>query len=229
MNVLPSLRNASIHVLAVLLALLCVACVSTSDPQSTAASVSTESELESDLRPESVVSEPGRKVHRMTIEQIARSIPVVTNGLSWTEQFEADEPMNMFSTLAMALGVPDYLLVTAENVEPGLIIAKFMQDASYRVCARWIERDRLLPPEERTLIVHEDWASVDETDVKESLGALQLRFFSRSVESIDDPVIEDLYEAFQIAAQAAPNGHAADDGWFATCIILMTDPEFIIY
>lgn len=116
---------------------------------------------------------PGRAVHRLTVEQLARSIPIVTGGIEWTEDFGQGE-QDMLEILSGTLGAPDYVLVTSENLEPSLIIAKFMQDAAVRVCAKWVARDRDLAPAERTLVVHESWASQDEEDVKSSIRALQL-------------------------------------------------------
>ncbi|MEZ4267921.1 MAG: hypothetical protein R3F39_16225 [Myxococcota bacterium] len=171
---------------------------------------------------------PGRAVHRMTVEQLARSIPVITGGIAWTEDFGAGE-LDILDLLAGTLGAPDYTLVVTENLEPSLIIAKFMQDASQRICAKWTTRDRALAAGQRTLIVHDDWESTAEADVKRSLRALQLRFFARRVAPGDDAPIADLYELFTDAASAAPAGKAADDGWLGVCIAMMTDPEFVLY
>jgi hypothetical protein len=171
---------------------------------------------------------PGRAVHRMTIEQLARSIPVVTGGIAWTEDFGAGE-LDILALLSGTLGAPDYTLVVTENLEPSLVIAKFMQDASQRICAKWLTRDRDLPAAERTLITHADWSSTAEADVKQSLRALQLRFFSRRVAPGDDAPIADLYQLFTESAAAAPASQAADDGWLGVCIAMMTDPAFVLY
>ncbi len=171
---------------------------------------------------------PGRAVHRMTIEQLARSIPVVTGGIAWTEDF-GQGPVDILAVLSGTLGAPDYTLVVSENLEPSLVIAKFMQDASQRICAKWVSRDRALPAAQRTLIAHGDWSSVAEADVKRSLRALQLRFFARRVSATDDAPIADLYALFTEAAASAPTGQAAADGWLGVCIAMMTDPAFVLY
>jgi hypothetical protein len=164
----------------------------------------------------------------MSIEQIARSIPIVTNGIAWTEDFGGG-PVDMLAVLAPTLGAPDYLLVTEENLEPSLIIAKFMQDASHRICTRWVERDKSLPSAERTLIAHPVWGSLVESDVKTSLRALKLRFLSNYSAPGNDTGIADLYGLFVAASAAAPKAYRADDGWLAVCLALMTDPEFVLY
>ncbi len=171
---------------------------------------------------------PSRAVHRMTVEQLMASIPIVTGGLAWEEDFGAG-PQNMLEQLAPTLGAPDYVLVTEENLEPSMIIAKFMADASNRVCAKWVQRDRAADPGERTLITHDDWSSLDQADVKTSLRRLMLRFFSRYVSEDDDAAVAPLYGLFVAASSGAPAGKAADDGWLAVCMGLMNDPEFVLY
>jgi hypothetical protein len=167
-----------------------------------------------------------RTVGRMTIEQLARSISVVTGGLRWTEDF-GQGPVDMLEVLAPTLGAPDYLLVTEENLEPSIIVAKFLQDASHRICVRWIAEDRGKPQAERTFVRHADWDSLDAADVNTTLRALQLRFFARKVD--DDEALRPLRTLFVNASSTAAPGNAARDGWLAVCIALMTDPEFILY
>ena len=70
--------------------------------------------------------QPGRQVHRMTVAQLARSIPVITGGIAWIEDF-GEGPIDMLQILSSTLGAPDYLLVTEENLDPSLILAKFVQ------------------------------------------------------------------------------------------------------
>ena len=169
-----------------------------------------------------------RAAKRMTIAQLAASIPVVTGGIRWEEDF-GQGPQDMLGALSATLGVPDYVRVTEENLEPSIIIAKFMSDAAQRVCTAWIARDRQQPPADRTLVRHADWSSLAEADVKATLRSLQLRFFSRYVPADDDGPIADLYELFGAASSGAPTGQEAYDGWLAVCLAMMTDPEFVIY
>lgn len=169
-----------------------------------------------------------RAAGRMSIEQLARSIPVITDGLRWTEDFGAGE-VDMLEVLSGTLGAPDYLRITEENLEPTLIIAKFLQDASQRICLRWVDRDRALPAADRSLVTHEDWASTDEAPVRENLRRLQLRFYARHIADPADPGLDPLYRLFLDASSTAPADRAARDGWLAVCIAMMTDPEFVLY
>ncbi len=167
-----------------------------------------------------------RAAGRMTIEQLARSIPIVTGGLRWTEDF-GNGPTDMLEVLAPTLGQPDYIRITSENLEPTLIIAKFVQDAAYRICGRWVDRDRNAPLAERTLVRHENWTSLGEVDAKANLRMLNLRFYARTIGN--DAELTDLYDLFVNASSTAPAGRGAQDGWTAVCIAMMTDPEFILY
>lgn len=184
--------------------------------------------------PDVGVEEQGltRAAGRMQIEQIRRSIEVVTGGLTWTEDF-GNGPARMLDVLGPTMGEPDYLLVTEENLEPSLIVAKFMQDASHRVCTRWVAAEAEKPAAERTLVRHGGaFDSRDAADVTPALRALQLRFFARFVPddgSQDATAIGPLKELFDTAANTSVPGREARDGWLAVCIALMTDPEFVVY
>jgi len=165
---------------------------------------------------------------RMTIEQLARSIPVVTDGLAWTEDF-GNGPVDMLQVLAPTLGAPDYLRITEENLEPTLIIAKFLQDASQRICLRWVDRDMNQSPAERSLVRHDDWGSTDEALVRENLRRLQLRFYARHIADANDESLDALHGLFVDASSTAPADRVARDGWLAVCIAMMTAPEFVLY
>lgn len=172
-----------------------------------------------------------RTAGRMRVEQIRRSLETITGGLRWEEDF-GQGPTDMLRILGPTMGEPDYLLVTEENLEPSLIIAKFMQDASHRVCTRWLDRDAAADAGERTFVHHaEAWTSTAAADVDASLRGLMLRFFARYLppDGSGDAAIADLRELFVNASSTATAGSEARDGWLAVCIALMTDPEFVVY
>ncbi len=215
-------------VFVVLLVCLSVACSDENVDSPGDPDVSTHADTEQDTKVPTPAVLPARQVRRMSIDQLKQSIPIVTSGLEWIEDF-GEGPMDMLSILAATLGAPDYLLVTQENLEPSLIIAKFMQDASHRICPKWIARDKSLPVSERSLVIHEDWNSLDETLVKANIRALLFRFFARVVASDDDASIVDLYELFDAAVSNSPIVNKAEDGWLALCLALMTEPDFVLY
>jgi len=178
--------------------------------------------------PQALTRAPGR----MTVETLRRSIPVITNGINWEEDFGDGNQTDVLEALSATLGAPDYLLVTEENLEPSLIIAKFMQDASNRICPRWVERDRGEAAASRSLVAHAGaWDSRAEADVKVALRALRLRFFGHRLpaDGSQDAVLTDLLDLFNTASATSAPGREAQDGWLAVCIALMTDPEMVLY
>ena len=172
-----------------------------------------------------------RRAGRMRIEQIKRSIEVVTGGLTWEEDF-GNGPTRMLDALGPTMGEPDYLLVTEENMEPSLIVAKFMQDASHRICTKWVAAEVERPAAERTLVRHGGaFDSRDAADVKSALRTLNLRFFAHYLpeDGTKDADMAPLVELFDTAANTSVPGREARDGWLAVCIALMTDPEMVVY
>jgi hypothetical protein len=172
-----------------------------------------------------------RRAGRMRIEQIKRSIEVVTGGLTWEEDF-GNGPTRMLDALGPTMGEPDYLLVTEENMEPSLIVAKFMQDASHRICTKWVAAEVERPAAERTLVRHAGaFDSRDAADVKSALRTLNLRFFAHYLpeDGSKDAEMAPLVELFDTAANTSVPGREARDGWLAVCIALMTDPEMVVY
>jgi len=185
------------------------------------------------LHPDAAVALRGleRSAGRMQIAQLRRSIEVVTGGLTWEEDF-GNGPVRMLDALGPTMGEPDYLLVTEENLEPSLIVAKFMQDASQRICTKWVAAETGKPAAERTLVRHGGAFDSREADlIKTALRTLQLRFFARFVSegAAGEAALAPLYELFETAASTSVPGREVRDGWLAVCIALMSDPEFVVY
>lgn len=169
----------------------------------------------------------GRDARRLTVQQLAQSIPVLTGGIEWVEDF-GQGPVNMLELLGGALGDPDYLLVTTESLEPNLMIAKFVEDAAGRICLDWVDAEFQRAESERTMIQHADTGSLEQSDIRGTIDWLQLRFFGR-MPADDNPTTDALYSLFESASSAAAPGQAARDGWLAVCLAVMTDPGFIVY
>ncbi|MFT5431678.1 MAG: hypothetical protein ACI9OJ_002375 [Myxococcota bacterium] len=213
----------------VALAVGCADPESTGTPSDAAQPDATGPDSEIDVGIEPIEEErTGRVPTRMTIDQLARSIPIITGGIRWVEDF-GDGPLDLLQLLAPTLGAPDYTLVTEENQEPSLIIAKFMADAAARICTRWVDQDKAAAMVDRTLVTHEDWASTDRALVQSNLRRLILRMHGRYVTPDDYAGIADQYTLFEAASGAAPAGFEAHDGWLAVCLGLMTDPEILVY
>jgi hypothetical protein len=179
-----------------------------------------------------------RAPRRLTIAQLARSIEVVTGGLRWIEDL-GQGPVDMLELLAPTLGAPDYRGVTHENLEPSLLLSKFVQDGAQRVCEAWVARDRDPALSAHTLVElstsSEGWVSREPRHVKANLERLLLVFFAYSAQGslpgdpeVDDPRVSALYELFELVSAASPSDPTGD-AWLAVCLALMTDPEFVMY
>ena len=179
-----------------------------------------------------------RAPRRVTVAQLARSIEGVTGGLRWIEDF-GQGPVDMLEFLAPTLGAPDYRGVTHENLEPSLLLSKFVQDGAQRVCEAWVTLDRDPALSAHTLVelssAREGWESREPRHVKQNLERLLLVFFAYSAQGslpgepeADDPRVSALYELFELVSAASPSDPAGD-AWLAVCLALMTDPEFVMY
>lgn len=169
---------------------------------------------------------PARPMRRMNIDQLAASMETVS-GIAWTEEQDG-ESVRLFDALSGSLGKPDYLSSTYEELSPGLLFQKFLDDASKSVCEAWADAERTGPSAERRLLVHvepEDTTATNPSGVAENLSAALLRFHGR-VLAPDDPALQpwqDLFDA-GAAAQADPV-----DGWRLVCVGLYTHPDFYTY
>jgi len=175
---------------------------------------------------------PARQHRRMTIDQIRSSVATVTGGMVWTEVINGVST-DMLAALGPTMGAPDYLLVTEENLEPTLVVTKFMADMSKRLCPTWAVADRDKPLAERTFVsTQENWFSIAEPDVRANLRRLEARFFGRWLpeDGSGDAAVDDAYTMFVAAGEGAPDDPTrAFNGWMAVCIAYFTDPDFVAY
>jgi hypothetical protein len=175
---------------------------------------------------------PARLLRRMTVDQLRASIATVTGGQVWTEPL-GGAPTDMLGALAPTMGAPDYLLVTQENLEPTLVVAKFMGDLGKRLCPQWAAADVARPLAERTLVsTQADWYSLADADVRANLRRLQTRFFGRRLadDGSGDAAITSSLTLFQAAGAGQTDpAMQAWSGWMAVCIAYFTDPDFATY
>jgi hypothetical protein len=170
----------------------------------------------------------GRLARRMTVAQLRASIPVLTGGIVWIEDF-GQGPVDMLQVLAPTLGQPDYRLVTTESLDPNLIVAKFTADIATSVCPAWIAAEATRAEADRTFLAHSDFDSVAPEDVRATLRWLSLWLHGRAIADGEDGALASLETLFGDAASAAAPGFGARDGWTAVCMGMLTDPGFILY
>ncbi|MCB9696899.1 MAG: hypothetical protein H6738_09000 [Alphaproteobacteria bacterium] len=165
-------------------------------------------------------SSDGRPWRRMDIEQLDASMRQVTNGIGWDVN-----GVDQFTALSATLGVPDYLQVTSEDLAPGLLFQKFLDDAANAVCRDLLEREST-GGAENVFLVHVDLATRDQAAIEENLSMLLLRFHGREV-PVGDPRLEPwifLYEGADLVT-----GGDAMETWRTVCVALFTHPDFYTY
>lgn len=167
-----------------------------------------------------------RSWKRMDIDQVQASILRVTGGIGWTERIDG-RTVSLFDHLAGTLGKPEYLARTDEDLVPGLLFQKFLDDAAKSTCARLVDAEKTRSPSERVLIVP---AGLDQTFVDDpaTRAALQraLRNFHGRELATDDPELDLWYAMMRQARDATGQDESA---WRALCVALMTHPDFYSY
>ena len=198
-------------------------------------------------------SEANRPLRRMSLKQLAQSIPIVTKGIRWTEDFGQGE-VDLLNLLAPTFGAADYLTITEENLEPNLLMAKFMNDASKRLCQRLVEREVRLNREwqalglniaqmqamdwqqpqvkaltDQQVLVIGDFLWVDHRYVQSQIQRLMGLFLGDAQIQTDHPRFGHYWSMFQLIEGSMPSQDVAYWGYFSLCVGLFTDPEFLMY
>lgn len=210
----------TLFVLALLSAPLLFAC------KSAPPSVSVDPGVEVDLTP--LASSDGRAWRRMNIDQLSASLNKVSGGIGWTELDNSGELINLFELLAGSLGKPDYLNTNVEDLDPGLLFQKFLNDASASVCGAWLQRERNQSEAERLLLVHvdfEDTPASAPAEIEANMRQALLRFHGRPIiegDAVVDPwlnLIDTIYEGTGDMGSA----------WRGACVGLFTHPDFYTF
>jgi hypothetical protein len=167
-----------------------------------------------------------RSPTRITINQLFGSIQVVASddgSIQWTQDK---------TSIAAALGQPDWITVTNEDLTPGTLFMKFMDDMSHDVCNQMIAK---VP----TVLMkyagpNDTWQS-NPNGVSQNLRYLYLRFFGRNIASTDTTTFAPLLTVFQTVTTAEESDKSlsgstpATEGWRAVCQAAFTSPDFLLY
>jgi hypothetical protein len=188
--------------------------------------VNTEPGQEIDLTP--LASSQGRQWRRMNIDQLKSSLESVSGGIGWTENSPQGQTVNLFEQLAGSLGKPDYLNTNVEDLEPGMLFQKFLDDAATQVCNEWVERERTQPAQDRLLLVHAEFTDTPEdapAAVEANMRHALLRFHGRPI--VDgDPIVEPWLTLLGNIHEATGNMGTA---WRGACVALFTHPDFYTF
>lgn len=178
---------------------------------------------------------PGRPLRRMDIDQLSASMLQVTGGVGWTEVQEVEtdsgvgaEEVDLFERLSLTLGKPDYLDSTTEDLAPGLLFQKFLDDAAKSTCSALVVAEQERAAGERVLLVHveaDTTATSDRAAVDANLSAALLRWHGRVI-ATDDPRLDPWRTLFSDVTDRTGD---PVEGWRAVCVALFTHPDFYSY
>lgn len=169
----------------------------------------------------------GRSWRRMNLDQLRASIERVSGGIGWTEEQDG-VAVELFEALDGTLGKPDYLSATEEDLSPGLLFQKFLDDAATQVCARLVAAEPGRAAWERTLLVDvtlDDTPTSNPAAIEANLRQALLRFHGRSVPA-GDPSLAP-WTALLEAVYS--NHHDMAPAWQAVCTALIVHPDFYRY
>jgi hypothetical protein len=164
----------------------------------------------------------GRPRRRMNIDQLAVAIEAVT-GFPWAEEDE-----QLFERLSGTLGKPEFLDSTEEDLTPGLLFQKFLDDAAKQTCRKRVSADGTAPEGERLFIQPADPAADPRLDPEATRVTLQravLRFHGRSLPD-SHPDLARWEWLVNTAYDRTGTGIVA---WRAVCVGLITHPDFYSY
>jgi hypothetical protein len=169
----------------------------------------------------------GRSWRRMNLDQLRASIERVSGGIGWTEE-QQGVAVQLFESLDGTLGKPDYLSATEEELAPGLLFQKFLDDAATSVCAALVAAEPGRAAWERTLLIDVTLSDTPDSNpaaIEANLRGALLRFHGREVPAGDASVQpwKDL-----LAAVYANHGDMAP-AWQAVCTTLIVHPDFYRY
>ncbi|MDP1823938.1 MAG: hypothetical protein Q8L48_11875 [Archangium sp.] len=172
------------------------------------------------------------EAQRLTVRQLAQSLPVVLGGNTWMVGSAQG-----FNARSATLGEPDYLGTVDENLEASSLYQKFMADAARDGCTRAANADAALAANARVLmrfVALTDTVTSNATAVNENLRYLKLRFHGVKVSPADTASLGGLRTVFADAVRGAagtgtPTQAHVKEGWRAVCVALLTAPEYHLY
>ena len=182
---------------------------------------------------------PARGTQRLTLEQLQRSFPVVLGkNLDGTPTTWMSGGREGFDTFAGALGEADFADTVVENLDPGPLYAKFMDDAARDACNRALTADAGRAQAQRVLLRFvgtRDTTASAPAAVDQNLRYLKLRFHGVRVPDGDAAALGGLRLLFTQSVRAAqgtattPSDAHVREGWRTVCVALLTAPEFHLY
>lgn len=170
----------------------------------------------------------GRGRRRMNIDQLEASIKQVSNGLTWTEVASNGVETDLFQSLSLTLGKPDFIQSTTEDLSASLLFEKFLSDAANNVCRKLAEKEVTQSMDQRVLMmVVEPDQTLDSAPelVDENMRLLLRHYHGRNYE----PASVELDPWLWLFESATHVSNSPSQGWRAVCVGLMTHPDFFSF
>lgn len=170
----------------------------------------------------------GRGRQRMDLDQLDAAMRQVTNGLTWTEVSSSGVETELFKSLSLTLGKPDFIQITDEDRSVSLLFEKFLADAANNVCRKLVDKEVTQSQDQRILMTDvepEDTIYDKPEAVEANLRHLLLRYHSRYVL----PGAPELDPWLWLFESGSHVGQSPTMGWRAVCVGLFTHPDFYSY
>ena len=170
----------------------------------------------------------GRGRRRMNIDQLETAIKQVASGLTWTEVASNGTETDLFVSLSLTLGKPDFIQATQEDLSASLLFEKFLSDAANNVCRKLADKEVSLPIDQRVLMmtVEPEQTIYDAPDAVEENMRLLLRHYHARNYDAGSVELDPWLWLFESASHVA---NSPAQGWRAVCVGLMTHPDFFSY
>ena len=123
------------------------------------------------------------------------------------------------------LGQPDYLEIVNEVREPELFFQKFLQDAAHTNCELLLEDEEQATQSERKFLTYIEPNETTESEVKENLAFLLLRYHGHRY-ATDSSEVSEWYSLFSNIQQTTSDSQTT---WKAICVGLIRHPDFYSY
>jgi hypothetical protein len=162
----------------------------------------------------------GRFARRVTADQLERSLETAT-GQRWPA----------FEQRADTLGRPDYLQTLTEGEQLSVAFLRFAEDGARATCQAAVNAERdLTDPAQRPILGNVDLQAPDPAVRHANLRRLVLRFLGHVATGDDDPIVA-AFAPLLDSPIAGRQGRAPMEAlrWYAVCVALATNLDFVTY
>lgn len=157
-------------------------------------------------------------------KDMSKAVTKYLEGESWSDQGD-----RLFESLAQALGKPDHISVTQEDLTISPLFVKYLNDAARRVCGTraYIDAGPNTPAEKRQLIVGVEPLTDDFKSNPEGMNKAFKRMLLLYLGMRPTPTqLAQWQTLFETAAEEAKQPVS---GWITVCTAALTHPAFYTF